>query len=318
MAELDAKPKATRESLLHDLSAIIGGNSRTTLERLPTAELVYLSMRGDLQKRYAEPARGPVLLEWEMSAVARGDLALAEIELCQLLDWKKVRALDIGCGDGGFLIAMAKRGARANGLDLCEFNIMGATYRARAWDLPVAALVASASALPYRPDSFDVVTCGDVIEHVPQPLVTLREIHRVLRPGGLLWIAGPTRYLLANVRRDPHYGYFGVSLLSRRAAGWYLSRVRRAFPKPEHYAVERLPRYGGMVATLRSMGFEILAGEYRPLTALRNPDRMESHRKKRVVRMLAAIGLRGPLTWLYRMAAELIWPIRLVCRKPQA
>lgn len=309
------QPNVTRERLVGDLSALIGGQSCAVLERLPTPELWYLASRADLQKRYADPRHGAVLLQWEMSAVERGERALAEIEACAPVNWKGARALDVGCGDGGFLIAMAHRGARAHGLDLCEFNVVGAALRARAWETPIAVTTGSAISLPYRSASFDVVTCGDVIEHVALPLAALREIERVLRPGGFLWLGAPTRHLLADLWRDPHYGFFGIAALPRKPAAWYLARIRRALPAPEHYAVERLPTYGGMVATLRGMGFEILAGEYRPLTALRNPNRMEMRWKKRIVAALVALGLRGPLTLFYRLLAELRWPVRLVCRK---
>jgi 2-polyprenyl-3-methyl-5-hydroxy-6-metoxy-1,4-benzoquinol methylase len=304
-----------RERLVNDLSALLGGQNRVFLERLPTDELWYLASRADLQKRYADPHRGPILLEWEMSAVERGELALADIEACGLVDWKNARALDVGCGDGGFLVAMARRHARAYGLDFQEFNILGAALRARAWELPVSVAVGSATSLPYRSASFDVVTCGDVIEHLADPLGALREVRRVIRPGGFFWIAAPTRWLLANLWRDPHYGYFGISALPRQAAAWYLARIRRALPAPEQFAVERLPAYGATVATLRRMGFDILAGEYRPLTAVRNPVRMESRWKRRIVTALVRLGLRAPLTLFYRFLAELRWPVRLVCRK---
>jgi len=309
------QPNTSRERLVADLSALLGGQSRSVLEHLPTEELWYLASRADLQKRYADPQRGAILLQWEMSAVERGECALGEIELCGSPDWQNARALDVGCGDGGFLIAMARRGARAWGLDLCEYNVFGANLRARAWEVPVAVTTGSAMSLPYRSASFDVVTCGDVIEHVAQPPTALCEIKRVLRPGGMLWLGAPTRCFLANLWRDPHYGFFGISALSRRSAGWYLARIRRALPGPEHYAVERLPTYGKMVAVLRHMGFEILAGEYRPLAALRAPNRIETPWKKRIVNILLAFGLRVPLTLLYRLRAELVWPIRLVCRK---
>jgi len=309
------QPNVARERLVGDLSAVIGGQSRAVLDRLPTAELWYLASRADLQKRYGDPQRGQILLEWEMSAVERGERVLTEIETCGFREWHSASALDVGCGDGGFLIAMARRGAHAHGLDLCEFNAIGAALRAGAWEMPIAVAVGSAMSLPYRSASFDVVTCGDVIEHVVQPVGALREIGRVLRPGGMLWLGAPTRYLAADLWRDPHYGFFGVSAMPRPWAAWYLARIRRVFPEPQHYAVEQLPTYGATVATLRRMGFEILGGEYRPLAALRNPNHVQSRWKKQTLAVLLALGFRGPLSLFFRLAAELVWPIRLVCRK---
>jgi SAM-dependent methyltransferase len=211
---------------------------------------------------------------------------------------------------------MARRGARTFGVDLCEGNIVGANLRRFAWQLSFAAVVGSATSLPYPPLFFDVVTCGDVLEHVKQPDMALREIERVLRPGGVLWLAAPTRYLPANLWRDPHYGCFGVAALSRQTAAWYLARVCRRLPMLAHYEVERLPTYGATVAALRRLGFEILSGEYRPLAALRDPKRVQTAWKKRILAALLAIGLRAPLIAFCRLAAELVCPIRIVCRKP--
>ena len=304
-----------RESLLEELSVGIGQKKRPLLDALPTAELCYLSLRRDLWVRYADPRRGMWLLGWEMSAVGRGERALAEIEACAPPDWTGARMLDVGCGDGGFLVAMSRRGAGAYGVDLDRFNIAGAYMRARSWQLPIAATVASATALPYPSCVFDVVTCGDVIEHVAEPLAALHEIERILQPGGYLWLAAPTRFLVANLWRDPHHGFFGISVLPRRSAAWYLARLRRTLPTLNHYEVERLPAYGTTVAALHRMGFEILAGEYRPLIALRNPDCIQTNWKRRLLTTLLAMGLRPALTAICRLTAELAWPIRVVCRK---
>jgi len=308
-------PTADRDVLLNGLVEAIGSYSRPCLEQLPTAELRYLASRGDLHQRYADPRRGQGWLMWEMSAVERGRLALADVEACAQVEWKNDRALDVGCGDGGFLVAMAQKGAAAYGLDLMEFNVLGAMLRAEAWGLPFNLARGSAMSLPYRSQSFDAVTCGDVIEHVANQREALREIKRVLRPGGILWLAAPTRYFWPNLLRDPHYGYFGLSALGRRLAASYLTRVRKELPKPTDYAVERLPAYGSTVAALRAMEFEILAGEYRQLWALRNPDCVVTPWKKRTLNALLSVGFRVPLTMVFRVGAELFWPIRLVCRK---
>lgn len=304
-----------KADLVEQLAERIGGESRHRLTRLPAAELRYLSWRPDLQARYADGKRGAWLLDWEMSAAERGEQALAQIESCVAANWKPARALDVGCGDGGFLIAMAGRGAVAHGLDLSEGNLRGAQLRGRAWELPITLTLGSAGALPYPDGVFDVVTLGDVLEHVPQPERTLSQIARVLRPGGLLWLSTPTRFAIANLWRDPHYRYFGVAALPRRGAAWYLSRVRRALPAPDDYELERLPTWGGTMATLRRLGFDVICGDYPRLENLRDPSRIRKHWKRRLVSVLLSIGLRRPAGVLLRLAAELTWPLRVVCRK---
>jgi len=304
-----------RPELLNALARAIGEHARPFLETLPEPELRYLAARPDLRARYAAPGRGPGVMLWEMSTVARGEQALAEIVAVAPVDWPQARALDIGCGDAGFVIALARRGARAHGLDNCPGNLDGARLRGRAWQIPLHLALGAAGALPHRDASFDVVTCGDVLEHVPDRAAALREIARVLKPGGLLWLAAPTRFRLPFLWRDPHYGFFGVALLPRRAAAWYLARIRRALPSPNHYEVERLPTYGETIAALRRLQFEILAGEYRQLAALREPTRIQNRWKKALVRACLKLGLRRPTAALLAAAAELTHPIRLVCRK---
>ncbi len=304
------------DELVVHLSAAIGAHARPLLEQLPLPERLYLARRKDLQQRYSDPVRGSERLVWEMSAVARGEAAMTDIAAgAQIEDWQGRRVLDVGCGDGGFLIAFARRGARAYGLDRCPGNIAGAALRAEAWRLAVGLTVGSAASLPFGTGSFDAATCGDVLEHVAEPADLLREIGRVLRPGGILWLASPTRLHLRNLLRDPHYGCFGVALLPRRSAAWYLSRIRRALPSPAHYEVECLPTYGRTLRLLRQSGFEILSGEYHPLAALRNPDLIRSRWKKQVGKMLLSLGFRGLMGAGFSFLAELRWPIRLVCRK---
>lgn len=99
--------------------------------------------------------------------------------------------LDCGCADGGFAFALARWGAeRVVGVDVAEERIA----RARLSAVPsVDFRVASGESLPFPDGSFDNVLCNEVIEHVVDDRRTLREIWRVLRPGGHLALMAPNR-----------------------------------------------------------------------------------------------------------------------------
>jgi SAM-dependent methyltransferase len=98
--------------------------------------------------------------------------------------------LDIGCGRGFLLDRLVDRGLSGLvGVDVFE-EVEGAGWAYRAGDVTVR--------LPASDASFDVVIAGEIIEHVPNPDLLLREIRRVLVPGGALVISTPNLVSWAN------------------------------------------------------------------------------------------------------------------------
>jgi 2-polyprenyl-3-methyl-5-hydroxy-6-metoxy-1,4-benzoquinol methylase len=95
------------------------------------------------------------------------------------------RLLDLGCGAGEFLVRARFLGWNAEGVDFDPKAV--ATARARGLNVSVGSIESYAQAH----DVFDVVTCNHVIEHVYDPCALLDSIHRILKPGGRLWIETP-------------------------------------------------------------------------------------------------------------------------------
>jgi len=69
------------------------------------------------------------------------------------------------------------------------------------------AKVASAECLPYSDQSFDLVTCNNVLEHLPNPLAVFKEVRRVLKDGGIFLIKTPNKfhYVPIFARLTPHW-----------------------------------------------------------------------------------------------------------------
>ncbi len=96
--------------------------------------------------------------------------------------------LDLGCGDGELALALVKRGALATGIDASPAMIDAARRRAMQQGAEVALQVATAEHLPFPAERFDIVTAITVLCFIDDPAPVLREISRVLRPGGRLVI----------------------------------------------------------------------------------------------------------------------------------
>jgi 2-polyprenyl-6-hydroxyphenyl methylase / 3-demethylubiquinone-9 3-methyltransferase len=111
-------------------------------------------------------------------------------------------ALDVGCGGGILTEAMAQRGARVAGIDLGEKALRIAQAHMLESGVQVRYEAASAEAFAEaHPGAFDVVTCLELLEHVPEPPSTVAACARLAKPGGRVFFStinrNPKAYLLA-------------------------------------------------------------------------------------------------------------------------
>jgi SAM-dependent methyltransferase len=153
----------------------------------------------------------------------RGRRRIIRAELDQLPLPPGARVLDAGCGSGRTLQELVHYG-QVSGLEL---NAEAAEL-ARGRDLGEV-VVGRLEELPWADETFDLITCLDVIEHVPDDVAALVELRRVCRPGSWLLVTVPAYQGLWSRHDEANHHYRRYSRRSLRraagAAGWTVKRV---------------------------------------------------------------------------------------------
>ena len=164
-----------------------------------------------------------------------------------------LRTLDVGCGGGILADAMARKGAQVLGIDLATKALRVAQLHALEAQTPnVQYRETSAEALAAEmPGQFDVVTCMEMLEHVPDPASVVRACATLVKPGG--WV------FFSTINRNPKSFLFAI------VGAEY---VLRLLPRGTHeYA--KLIKPSELAGHCRAAGLDLLhtrGMEYNPLT----------------------------------------------------
>lgn len=202
----------------------------------------------------------------------------------------KGRLLDVGCASGWLLKHAAERGWETRGVELSPDAV--ARGRARGLDVVQGDLLAAR--LPAA--HFDLVYMGDVLEHVPDCRAVLEEVARVLKPGGLIYLRGPTTTnSLARGLALALYGALGRAIVLREPP-YHLWEFT---PRP----LARLARHAGLEVE-RVRQSKIAPGRIRG---------SKSPLQRAAMFALDAVNL--PLTALFNARGD---RVVLVARRPQA
>ena len=120
------------------------------------------------------------------------DLFDATVPTEELRDLPYDRALELGCGSGFFLLNLIQAGVARRGsvTDLSPGMVKVATRNGANLGLEIDGRVADAEGIPYEDDTFDLVVGHAVLHHIPDVELSLREVVRVLKPGGRFVFAG--------------------------------------------------------------------------------------------------------------------------------
>ena len=134
--------------------------------------------------------------------------------------------LEIGCGMGTDLLQFARGGAHCIGVDLTPRSVEITRHRFALYDERGSFMISDGERLPFRSESFDVVYSNGVLHHTPNTAGAIREVHRVLRPGGvakvMLYHRNSLNYWFEIVLRR---GLLGLEFLRGRSVEQIMSRV---------------------------------------------------------------------------------------------
>ena len=153
-------------------------------------------------------------------AVVRHALGVASLE--------GLRAVDVGCSAGFIADELALAGAATSGVDIDEPGLEKARAR---FGERVDFRLARGEDLPFDDDSVDVAVLNHIYEHVVDPEAVVADIHRVLKPGGLVYLGIGHRWQVI----EPHHRLPFLSWLPQGAADRYMRLTGKGDHYYEHY-----------------------------------------------------------------------------------
>jgi ubiquinone/menaquinone biosynthesis C-methylase UbiE len=217
-------------------------------------------------------------------AMAWGLWRIPEEQLKVLGTIRGKRVLELGCGAGQWSIALRKRRSQPVGLDNSFRQLTHARRLMRSARCRVPLVQAAAERLPFRDACFDIAFCDYGAMSFADPALTVPEVGRVLRPGGLFAFSTTTPFLSVcwpdgaeEVTTTLHSRYFGM-----RRQQWSADKT-----------VDYQLPYGEWIRLFRSNGFAI-----EDLVEVQPPPRARTSFPGR------------PLSWARRWPAEMIWRVR--------
>ncbi|KAF0192568.1 MAG: ubiG [Gammaproteobacteria bacterium] len=170
------------------------------------------------------------------------------------VDLSGARVVDVGCGGGILSEALAQRGAQVTGIDMAGASLSVASLHLAESGMAVDYRQSTAESFATgQPESFDVVTCMELLEHVPDPVSLVRACAALVRPGGHVFFStinrNPKAYLLAVIGAE-----YLLNMLPKGTHDY------RRFVRPSEL---------GAWSRRAGLSLEALAGiSYNPLTRL--------------------------------------------------
>jgi len=150
---------------------------------------------------------------------------------------KTCSCLDVGCSTGININYLAEYTGFCAGIDIDHPALCFAQTHAQP---NVVIMAGDALYLPFHDESFDIIICSHIYEHVPDAVLLMDEIYRVLKTGGFCYFAAGNKFSLV----EPHYRLPFLSWLPKRGANLYLRMTKKGTTYSEkhrtYFALKRL------------------------------------------------------------------------------
>lgn len=212
-------------------------------------------------------SRLPRPISWGLYPILRYTNLMRALEMRHLGPWSREvqgqRVLDVGCSHGLYSLDFARRDAFLIGCDLSASDLQAAHQTAKGMGLDhrAAYMLANGSGLPLPENTFDLIVCNCVLEHIVDDYNALCGMYRSLRPGGVLYLT------VDNAEHDLALGF--LERLSPRAKTLLLRPEVAGAPTlaqglddylADRYAVQRRYSREDLEAELKDIGFDLLDG----------------------------------------------------------
>jgi ubiquinone/menaquinone biosynthesis C-methylase UbiE len=208
------------------------------------------------------------------------------------------KVLDIGCGYGSFVQRLLESGFTAIGVDTSKFEIEFAQNRLATTSLhdPKSFQIGDARRINLPDASVDVVTAWNVLEHVAERRDLLREIHRVLKPGGAFLFVCPN---YASFRMEAHYQILWLPGIGKKLGTVYLKWRGR---NPSFFQTSIFPiTKRSIKRDLKSIGFKVKVPRYKFAKVL-DPKQIAEPRLRKIIQVGNSIGISFLLNILIKLS----------------